>query len=162
MPWRSKVPGLTEKVLELYPTMSSREIHDITGFALSSIIRCARNNNLKHTKEAQARIDAYVRMKRKEGLKNRNLHKLSEKVKTTRKMESWRVRSGLRQETKYKVRITPKKVQYAMYHLFKKYNYFYDTVDSHTLYYDSQTKRSSNEQYYIDKYGLKFEQADED
>ncbi len=61
MPWQSKVPGLTEKVIELYPTMSSREIHDATGFALSSIIRCAKRNNLKHTDEAQVRIDAYIR-----------------------------------------------------------------------------------------------------
>lgn len=161
MPWQSKVPGLTEKVLELYPTMSSREIHDVTGFALSSIIRCARNNNLKHTDEAQARINAYVRRRRREGQRKRNYKKLSEKITSIRKVEAWRVRSGLKKETKYKVRITPKRVQQAMYHLSKKYNYFYDTVDNQTLYYDSQTKRT-NEQYYIDKYGIRFVQADED
>mgnify|MGYP006928588624 FL=1 len=161
MPWQSKVPGLTEKVLELYPTMSSREIHDVTGFALSSIIRCARKNNLKHTEEAQARIGAYVRERRQDGQRRRDYSKLSKKVSNTRTMEAWRVRSGLKKETKYKVRITPKRVQCAMYHLSRKYDYFYETVDDTTLYYDSRTKRA-NEQYYVDKYGIKFEQADEE
>ena len=41
MVWYSKVKGLTEKVIELYPTMSSREIAEVTGFAKTTIIRCA-------------------------------------------------------------------------------------------------------------------------
>lgn len=75
-------------------------------------------------------------------------------------MEAWRVRSGQKQETKYKVRIAPKKVQQAMFYLARKYNYFYDTVDDMTMYYDVQTKRT-DEQHYVDKYGIKFCQADE-
>ena len=97
---------------------------------------------------------------RQEGQRNRDYSKLSEKVTATRKMESWRVRSGIKKETKYKVRITPVRVQQAIFHLSRKYNYFYDTVDDATLYYDSQTRRTK-EQYYIDKYHLKFVQADE-
>ena len=141
--------------------MSSREIHDVTGFALSSIIRCARKNNLRHTEEAQARIDAYIRSRRQEGARKRDRFKLREKMISIRKMEAWRVRSGIKKQTKFKVRITPKKIQRAMYHLSRKYNYFYDTVDDATLYFDSQTNRTK-EQYYIDKYGIKFAQADED
>ena len=162
MPWQSKIPGLTEKVLDLYPTMSSREIHEATGFAKSSIIRCARKNNLKHTEEAQARINAYVYNRRQEGLKKRDLSKLGEKIKTIRRIESWRVRSGMRKETKYKVCITPKKVQQAMFHLARKHNYFYDTVDDAIMYYDSQTRRTKREQYFVNKYGIRFEQADEE
>ena len=51
MVWYSKVKGLTERVIELYPTMSSREIADITGFAKTTIIRCAAKNHLRHTEE---------------------------------------------------------------------------------------------------------------
>ncbi len=160
MLWQSKIPGLTEKVMELYPTMSSREIHDATGFSLSSIIRCAKKNNLRHTEEAQARIDAYVRRRRQEGRASYDYSKLSLKVSKTRKMEAWRARSGLKRKTKYKVRITPKRIQQAMYHLYRKYGYFYDTVDNTTLYYDSETKRRPNEQYFADKYGIRFESAD--
>ena len=90
MVWYSKVKGLTEKVIELYPTMSSREIADITGFAKTTIIRCAAKNHLR-----------------------------------------------------------------------QKYGYFYETVDKTELYYDSQTIRVKNENYYTEKYGISFIQADE-
>lgn len=161
MVWYSKVKGLTEKVIELYPTMSSREIAEITGFAKTTIIRCAAKNNLKHTEETQKRIDEYVRQRRSSGRKSYDYSKLSKKITHTRKMESWRVRSGLEQNTKYKVRITPKRIQNAMYHLRQKYGYFYETVDKTVLYYDSQTIRVKNENYYTEKYGISFIQADE-
>lgn len=64
-------------------------------------------------------------------------------------------------DTKYKVRITPKRIQNAMYHLRQKYGYFYETVDKTVLYYDSQTRRVKNENYYTEKYGISFIQADE-
>ena len=86
---------------------------------------------------------------------------MSKKITHTRKMESWRVRSGLEQNTKYKVRITPKRIQNAMYHLMKKYGYFYETVDKTELYYDLQTRRVKNENYYTEKYGISFILADE-
>ena len=161
MVWYSKVIGLTEKVIELYPTMSSREIADATGFAKTTIIRCAAKNHLRHTEETQKRIDEYVRQRRSSGRKSYDYSKLSEKITHTRKMESWRVRSGLEQNTKYKVRITPKRIQNAMYHLMQKYGYFYETVDKTELYYDSQTRRVKNENYYTEKYGISFILADE-
>ena len=51
MVWYSKVKGLTEKVIELYPRMSSREIAEITGFVKTTIIRCVAKNHLRHTEE---------------------------------------------------------------------------------------------------------------
>ncbi len=75
-------------------------------------------------------------------------------------MESFRVMSGLKKKTKYKVRVTPKKVQQKMYYLYRKYGYFYDTVDNTTLYYDFETQRISNEQYYTNKYGISFKPAE--
>ena len=86
---------------------------------------------------------------------------MSEKIAHTRKMESWRVRSGLGQNTKYKVRITPKRIQNAMYHLRKKYGYFYETVDKTELYYYSQTRRVKNEYFYSYIFVFSFIQADE-
>lgn len=55
MVWYSKVKGLTEKVIELYPMMSSREIAEIIGFSKTTIIRCAAKNHLRHTEETQTR-----------------------------------------------------------------------------------------------------------
>lgn len=101
MVWCSKVKGLTEKVIELYPTMSSREIAEITGFAKTTIIRCAAKNHLRHTEETQKRIDEYVRQRRSSGRKSYDYSKLSKKITHTRKMESWRVRSGLEQNIKF-------------------------------------------------------------
>lgn len=48
-----------------------------------------------------------------------------------------------------------------MYHLRKKYGYFYETVDKTVLYYDSLTRRVENENYYTEKYGISFILADE-
>ena len=101
MVWYSKIKGLTEKVIELYPTMSSREIAEITGFAKTTIIRCAAKNHLRHTEETQKRIDEYVRQRRASGRKSYDYSKLSKKITHTRKMESWRVRSGLVQNIKF-------------------------------------------------------------
>lgn len=58
-------------------------------------------------------------------------------------------------------KLTPKRIQNAMYHLRQKYGYFYETVDKTVLYYDSQTRRVKNENYYTEKYGISFIQADE-
>ena len=121
--------------------MYSREIAEITGFAKTTIIRCAAKNHLRHTEETQKRIDEYVRQRRSYGRKSYDYSKLSEKITHTRKMESWRVRSGIEQNTKY--------------------GYFYETVDKTVLYYDSQTIRVKNENYYTEKYGISFIQADE-
>ena len=83
MVWHSKVKGLTEKVIELYPKMSSREIADITGFAKTTIIRCAAKNHLRHTEETQKRIDEYVRQRRSSGRKSYDYSKLSKKITHT-------------------------------------------------------------------------------
>ena len=66
MVWYSKVKGLTEKVIELYPTMSSREIAEITGFVKTTIIRCVAKNHLRHTEEIKKESD--------ENLKKYNTH----------------------------------------------------------------------------------------
>ena len=56
MVWYSKVKGLTEKVIELYPRMSSREIAEITGFVKTTIIRCVAKNHLRHTEEIKKEV----------------------------------------------------------------------------------------------------------
>ena len=76
-------------------------------------------------------------------------------------MDSWRVRSGLGHNTKYKVRITPKRIQNAMYHLRQKYGYLYETVDTTVSSHASQTRRVQSQNYYTEKDGISFIQADE-
>ena len=59
----SKVKGLTEKVIELYPRMSSREIAEITGFVKTTIIRCVAKNHLRHTEEIKKESDENLKKK---------------------------------------------------------------------------------------------------
>ena len=83
MVWYSKVKGLTEKVIELYPRMSLREIAEITGFVKTTIIRCVAKNHLRHTEEIKKESDEYVRQRRSSGRKSYDYSKLSKKITHT-------------------------------------------------------------------------------
>ena len=83
MVWYSKVKGLTEKVIELYPSMSSREIAEITGFVKTTIIRCVAKNHLRRTEEIKKESDEYVRQRRSSGRKSYDYSKLSKKITHT-------------------------------------------------------------------------------
>ena len=77
------------------------------------------------------------------------------------------VKSGEKPLTNRYYRMYPEKTQRALNHLCCKYNYFMypnkkDRVEP-IAFYDIDTKRLTpkQEQYYIDKYSIKFIQADE-
>ena len=66
---------------------------------------------------------------------------------------------GMKQKTKHHISLVPRRITQVMYNLRVRQKYFYTDSNSLTLYYDSQTDRSIDEQYYINRYGLKFVEA---
>lgn len=165
MPKGVKNPIMEDAIRKLFPTMSSNELAKFTGFNASVIARCARRLGVEHddaTIERLSKKSKSCLITGRRIISKEELLKRSESIKRTWKRESYRVAVGLPQKTKYHIRTVPIKTVKAMANLRLVYNYFYDKVDDMTLYYDSQTKRNPREQYFIDKYHLKFVQADED
>lgn len=156
-----KRDGIEEQISKMWLTMSASEIAKELGVGKTTVARWARRLGLHHTQETIKRLQDKTSWRLDYARRQLNYKAISKKRSRTRKMDEWRVMSGLPQQTKFKIKVIPKRVYQAMWSLSDKYNYFFET-DSATLYYDSQTRRRPNEQYYIDKYGIKFEQADED
>lgn len=153
--------GIEERISKMYLTMSAREIAKELGVGKSTVARWARRLGVHHTQETIMRLQSETFRKLDYTRRHLDYEAIHKKRSRTRRMEEWRVMSGLPQQTKFKVKVIPNRVYKAMWHLKDKYNYFFE-ADSATLFYDSQTKRRPNEQYYVSKYGIRFEQADEE
>lgn len=164
MPRGYKTPGLEDAVRKYYPTMSCTEVASIVGVDASMVWRCAHRLGIKHEEATSDRLKKKAKSRLVTGkrtITEAELRKRSETQKRIRRAESYRVAIGMKQKTKYHVRTVPIKTEHAMALLRRDYNYFYDTVDDMTMYYDSETKRNPREQYFIDKYHLRFEQGGE-
>ncbi len=152
--------GLVEKIVAMYPTMTCAEIAAELGISDSTVSDYSKRLGLKRTAETIARFWE----NRKEGQRAWRASAEAKKVyaETGRKnaklhrMERWRVRSGMEQVSRVRIRVLPKKTMAAIYHLAEKNGYLYATGNL-TLWYDAQTRRSQLEQYYTDKYGIRFE-----
>lgn len=154
---------LWNKVKELYPTMSAKEISRLLGVSYPNVWRIAKCLGLSHDGETQKRINK----KRLRNLKTGNKRvftsedraKLSKSQRKLWGLERTRVIYGMKQKTKHHISLVPRRVAQAMYNLRVRRKYFYSDFNSLTLYYDSQTDRSIDEQYYENRYGLKFVEA---
>ena len=69
---------------------------------------------------------------------------------------------GEKPATHQNLSIYPYKTRVAKKGLRLNHNYFYDDDDYMILYYDSETQRSTKEDYFKKKYGFKFIEADEE
>lgn len=140
-------------IIQNYPYMLPRELEEKFGVPQSTIRQWARQLKLKHTPETIER--------RKERYKN-NLQtpeiisKRSAKRRKTMRMERFRIMSGMRQQTKLRISILPKKTSNSIRRLVTLHNYFRSETDSLTLHYDEQTRRTPNEEYFSRRYGIKF------
>lgn len=152
-----------DTVTRLWATHSASEIEEATGLAKSRIIEWAKRLGLKHTQATEDRLkrkkaDASVKARRNiEDFQERK----SKSWKRTRKLDYLRFISGQEQQTKFQFPKYPERVYKAIYHLVNNYGYFQDEEvgGCYTMYYDEQTKRTPKEHLYIERYGLKFEQA---
>ena len=84
-----------------------------------------------------------------------------ESLRRTLLMERFRVMSGEKQQTKRRISRLPSKTYGRTFYLRSKYNYFSDGTGKHpdVLYYDSETRRAPNEEYFTRKYGIKFKEG---
>lgn len=149
-------------VCELYPTHSASEIAKILGVTKSAVSNMARRLGVVHTKETVRRItrNNIDAMLQADVVARRVLS-----LKRTLRMEQFRIASGELQKTKRRFRQANNKTICARSYLVRKYNYFYDKGFGEilTIFYDSETRRlpQEQEQYYSEKYHIKFLQADE-
>ena len=72
------------------------------------------------------------------------------------RMEYFRVRSGMPQQTNFNLRQIPRSVYNKIYYQIRHNGYIQDEYDFKTLYYDENTKRSKIEKNMTEKYKIKF------
>lgn len=154
---------LWAKVKELYPTMTAKEISLLTGVPTSSIWRIARCLEVSHNDAILKQLNKQRSKNLKDGSKRAYTPQEKEKRSKSQKklwgLERTRLIYGMKQKTKHHISLVPRRIIQVMYNLRVRRKYFYTDSNSLTLYYDSQTDRSIDEQYYINRYGLKFVEA---
>lgn len=128
---------------EMYPTMSTKEISERTGIHKSWLISNARKLGLTHTPETVERLRTKRGVKR-----NCDYAAVGRRRKAIYKMERFRLLSGMPQETRLEVYLAPPKVRDAMRKLAREKGYWFDDIDSRTMYYDENTVRSRFENYH--------------
>ena len=150
-------------VKELYPTMTAKEISLLTGAPTSSIWRIAKCLEVSHNEVLLKQINKQRLKNLKDGSKRVYTPQEKEKRSKSQKklwgLERTRLIYGMKQKTKHHVSLVPRRITQVMYNLRVRRKYFYTDSNSLTLYSDSPTDRSIDEQYYINRYGLKFVEA---
>lgn len=151
---------IEDTVRRLWPTMSASEISKATGISKSVILRWHQILKVAHTPETVERLEKERKERFAVAKQSFDQVKKAEKWRHTYRMEQWRVLSGMKQKTGFRIKVIPNNTYRVMWYLANKYDYFFERGRA-VLYYDSQTRRARNEGYFIDKYHLRFEQADD-
>ena len=135
------------KIVERYaPYMTFKEMADKFGYDQSNWSLLARKYGIKNSKEKSERIaenkrKALGNTKKREGY----WKEFSEMMRKKWRMEYFRVRSGMPQQTNFNLRQIPRSVYNKIYYQIRHNGYIQDEYDFKTLYYDENTKRSKIE-----------------
>ena len=146
------------KIVERYaPYMTFKEMADKFGYDQSNWSLLARKYGIKNSKEKSERIaenkrKALGNTKKREGY----WKEFSEMMRKKWRMEYFRVRSGMPQQTNFNLRQIPRSVYNKIYYQIRHNGYIQDEYDFKTLYYDENTKRSKIEKNMTEKYKIKF------
>lgn len=146
------------KIVERYaPYMTFKEMADKFGYDQSNWSLLARKYGIKNSKEKAERIaenkrKALGNTKKREGY----WKEFSEMMRKKWRMEYFRVRSGMPQQTNFNLRQIPRLVYNKIYYQIRHNGYIQDEYDFKTLYYDENTKRSKIEKNMAEKYKIKF------
>ena len=146
------------KIVERYaPYMTFKEMADKFGYDQSNWSLLARKYGIKNSKEKAERIaenkrKALSNTKKREGY----WKEFSEMMRKKWRMEYFRVRSGMPQQTNFNLRQIPRSVYNKIYYQIRHNGYIQDEYDFKTLYYDENTKRSKIEKNMAEKYKIKF------
>lgn len=146
------------KIVERYaPYMTFKEMADKFGYDQSNWSLLARKYGIKNSKEKAERI-AENKRKALDNTKKREGYwkEFSEMMRKKWRMEYFRVRSGMPQQTNFNLRQIPRSVYNKIYYQIRHNGYIQDEYDFKTLYYDENTKRSKIEQNMTEKYKIKF------
>ena len=144
-----------EDIKRLYPDYWTTEIAEMLGIDESTIGKAAKRLGLKHSEECMARLTQYrsdVLNKWREGTDWKAA--LSKRLKAIYKAEYARAWSGMKRRTGYKLRKYPKRIYAARYFLIWKFGYKPYADDFYTLIRPDKPNRC--EKRYVDKYGFKF------
>lgn len=153
--------ALEKFIIENFARMSTDEIMQKTGAPRKRINVIAKEHNLKHDPDVQARLDHAQRVNLDKARKKRNLSKQGEKRSMLFRMEELRVMSGQKQLTRLRISRMPVRHRQAAWHLRNKYNYIWDIDDPWNIYYDKETHRVRTEDLYRRKYKFNILPADE-
>ena len=146
------------KIVERYaPYMTFKEMADKFGYDQSNWSLLARKYGIKNSKEKAERIaenkrKALGNTKKREGY----WKEFSEMMRKKWRMEYFRVRSGMPQQTNFNLRQIPRSIYNKIYYQIRHNGYIQDEYDFKTLYYDENTKRSKIEKNMAEKYKIKF------
>ena len=146
------------KIVERYaPYMTFKEMADKFGYDQSNWSLLARKYGIKNSKEKAERI-AENKRKALDNTKKREGYwkEFSEMMRKKWRMEDFRVRSGMPQQTNFNLRQIPRSVYNKIYYQIRHNGYIQDEYDFKTLYYDENTKRSKIEKNMTEKYKIKF------
>lgn len=143
-------PAIVNTIKENYMTCPLPKIAEMTGISRTKIASIMRELGLDIQDPARLAV-----------IKEHQRKAFSASLKTTYRHEKYLLQSGLAQNTKMKISLVPQKTRYAINSLKTRYNYFQDKKvgGDYTLYYDSETRRTPNEQHFAEKYKLKFVEA---
>ena len=156
---------LRSKIKTLYETMSISEV--------AKVLHCKETSVMSVVHRMHLRRDDDETRKRLREKSNANMaaaiesNKRLQKIKRQIRVDIMRIKSGEKPLTNRYYRMYPAKTQSALNHLCCKYSYFmYPNLRDRKepiAFYDGDTKRLSDkrEQYYIDKYDIKFMQAED-
>ena len=145
------------KIVERYaPYMTFKEMADKFGYDQSYWSSLARRYGIKNSKEKAERIaenkrKALGNVKKREGY----WKEFSEMMRKKWRMEYFRVRSGMPQQTNLYLRQVGRGAYSIIYKYIRDRGYIQDENDFKTLYYDNNTKRSNVEKKMAEKYKLK-------
>lgn len=128
------------RILELYKTLSRPQVAAEMG------IPVYRVNHILKVKNARISREEFSR-RQSEGLKRMYAR------------ERRRIESGQEQKVGHALRQEPLHIQRTIARLAGRYSYFRNAKYPYTLFYDEQTRRTTNEQYFTDKYNLRFVDA---
>ena len=154
---KSRSETLRKIVKKYAPYMTFKEMADKFGYDQSNWSLLARKYGIKNSKEKAERIaenkrKALGNTKKREGY----WKEFSEMMRKKWRMEYFRVRSGMPQQTNFNLRQIPRSVYNKIYYQIRHNGYIQDEYDFKTLYYDENTKRSKIEKNMTEKYKIKF------
>lgn len=159
----AKTPHIEEIVREYYPHYTASEIIAMKPYGQTpskrTIDHWARRLGVRSTEEKQRRID-FKRAEHLHCVPDKHTDIIAKKMHEHYKREYRRVNAGLPQKTRLRLKSLPRRTQMAKGNLMGRHKYIPTTVPL-LLWYDERTRRTKNEDYFTEKYGIRFAPSEE-